>query len=276
MDADQALPVLKQVLAKRGPCTTELRKKAVFLVGQHDTPEAANMLVDVIRNDPEKDVKESAVFWLSQTRDDRAVGILDSILRTSDDADIRDKALFAISQFEGPKARAALRGYADRTDLNEETRAKAIFWLGQSRTDQSDIAFLKGLYQKVQSERLRDAIIQAVSESKNGGGVEWLLGLATDDKMPLESRKKALFWAGENGASITDLTGLYARLTDRDIREQLVFVLSQRNESAATDKLIDIAKNDPDRELRKKAIFWLGQKNDPRVKDLLLDIINKP
>ena len=52
-------------------------------------------------------------------------------------------------------------------------------------------------------------------------------------------------------------------------------MLSERREAAATDKLIDIAKNDKDVEMRKKAIFWLGQKNDPRAKQLLMEIINQ-
>jgi HEAT repeat protein len=53
----------------------------------------------------------------------------------------------------------------------------------------------------------------------------------------------------------------------------VIFVLSQRGESAATDKLIDIARHDPDVELRKKAIFWLGQRDDPRVRQLLEEMI---
>ena len=60
------------------------------------------------------------------------------------------------------------------------------------------------------------------------------------------------------------------------MREQVIFVLSQRSSSpAAVDKLLDIAKNDKDPELRKKAIFWLGQSRDPRVQQFLIDLINK-
>jgi len=59
------------------------------------------------------------------------------------------------------------------------------------------------------------------------------------------------------------------------MREQLIFVLSQRGDKPAADKLFDIAKSDPDRELRKKALFWLGQMNDPRVADLLQQILEQ-
>jgi HEAT repeat protein len=57
------------------------------------------------------------------------------------------------------------------------------------------------------------------------------------------------------------------------MREQVIFVLSQRGDKAAADKLFEIAKSDPDKELRKKALFWLGQMDDPRVAEVLQDIL---
>jgi hypothetical protein len=55
----------------------------------------------------------------------------------------------------------------------------------------------------------------------------------------------------------------------------MIFVLSQRDDSAAVDGLIDIARSDSDHSLRKKAFFWLGQKDDPRVVQLLTSILEK-
>ena len=63
---------------------------------------------------------------------------------------------------------------------------------------------------------------------------------------------------------MADLASLYATMDDREMREQLIFVYSQRDEPAAVDKLLDIAARGPDAELRKKALFWLGQSEDPR------------
>ena len=59
------------------------------------------------------------------------------------------------------------------------------------------------------------------------------------------------------------------------MKEQLIFVYSQRREPAAVDKLLEIAQKETDRDLRKKALFWLGQSNDPRVMKFLEDIINR-
>jgi HEAT repeat protein len=64
-------------------------------------------------------------------------------------------------------------------------------------------------------------------------------------------------------------------VADRQMRERLISVYRQRKEPEATDKLIDIAKNDTDYNLRRQAINALTQKNDPRAMKLLLEIIDK-
>jgi hypothetical protein len=62
---------------------------------------------------------------------------------------------------------------------------------------------------------------------------------------------------------------------EREMKEQLIFVYSQRREPRAVDKLMEIARTEQDRDLRKKAVFWLSQSRDPRVADFLLGIIDQ-
>ena len=107
------------------------------------------------------------------------------------------------------------------------------------------------------------------------GNDKWLIDIARNTRENIELRKKALFWAGQGAASSEQLISLYSTLPDSEMREQLIFVYSQRHEPAMMDKMLDIAKNDKDPELRKKAIFWLGQSRDPRVQQFLLDLINR-
>ena len=276
MDADQALPVLRKVLARRDACSEPLRRKAVFIVAQKESDESANILLGVVRNDPSIEVRRQAVFWLGQVPGDRSVSLLDSILRSTTDEDLQDKAIFALSQHEGTRAREILRNLITKPGVPEETKSRAIFALGNFRGKSDDFTYLRDLFPTVGSDRLREQIIQSVAQSgdKNPDNRRWLLGLAADPKQSIELRKKALFWAGQNGISIADVSAMYGRLTDRELKEQVIFVLSQRNEREATDKLIDIAKHDPDIELRKKAVFWLGQRDDPRVRQLLEEMIN--
>ncbi|MFL5514885.1 MAG: HEAT repeat domain-containing protein, partial [Gemmatimonadales bacterium] len=249
--------------------------KAVFLIAQQGAEGTEEILLDAARTDPDHEVREQAVFWLSQVNTDRAVSALDSILRTSKDRALQEKAVFALSQQGSPRAQQALRGYAERADLPAETREKVIFWIGQSGGAENE-AFLRALYGRLKEEGLRNRILFSISQAGGPENGRWLLGIARDGSQPLELRKQALFWAGQGGASMTDLAGLYTTMTDRPMREQLIFVYSQRDEPAAVDKLLDIAKRDPDPELRKKALFWLGQSGDPRAAKALQDIIEQP
>ncbi|MGZ8398402.1 MAG: HEAT repeat domain-containing protein [Gemmatimonadales bacterium] len=89
-------------------------------------------------------------------------------------------------------------------------------------------------------------------------------------------RKQALFWAGQAGVPIGELTGFYATVADQAMRAQLVFVYSQRSEPAALEKLIEITRRDPNPELPKRALFWLGQSEDPGAVAALQEIIEQP
>ncbi len=275
MDAENAVPILKRVLAKRDACSAALRRKAVFLISQKRSDETENTLLDVAQHDPDSEVRQQAVFWLSQVPTERAVSMLDSILRTTTDEELQDKAIFALSQQHSPRAGAILRAYAERADAPTEARQKAIFWLGQQRSPEN-AAFLRGLFAKLTDEELKDKVIFSLSQMGGAENLRWLMDIAMNEREDIEVRKKALFWAGQsNGTDLTQLTGLYDRMQNHEMKEQLIFVYSQRHEAAALDKLIDIARHETDRELRKKALFWIGQSHDPRAARFLEEIINQ-
>ena len=274
MDAERAIPVLKQVLARRDACAAPLRRKAVFIVSQKRGPETERILLDAVRGDPDEEVRHQAVFWLGQVHSERAVAALDSILKNADDVELRDKALFAITQQRGEQASAVLRRVIEDESQPQDIREKAIFWLGQQRSTEN-AQYLRQMFDRTQSQELREKIMFSLGQMRGEGNDQWLIGVATDRKYSIETRKQALFNAGQNRAAIADLVALWSKLDDTEVKEQLIFVLHDRREQAAVDKLIDIAKNEKDVELRKKAIFWLGQSRDPRVQQLLVDIINQ-
>jgi len=273
MDATNALPILKKVLAKRDGCSAGLRRKAVFIVSQKRGGETEDILLDVARNDPDSEVRQQAVFWLSQVGSDRAVTALDSILRSATDPELQDKAIFALSQINNARAAQILRDYATNERASDEAREKAIFWLGQQHSPEN-AAFLRGLYAKLTREDLKEKVIFSLSQMGGADNGRWLMDIALNEREPVEMRKKALFWAGQTGGNLEQLTGLYDRMQNQEMKEQLIFVYSQRHEAAALDQLIRIAKTEQNKELRKKAIFWLGQSHDPRAAQVLLEIIN--
>ena len=275
MDDARARPILRRVLARRDAGSVCLRRKAVFLIAQEDAEGTEDILLETARSDPDQEVREQAVFWLSQVGTERAVGALDSILRSSKDPALQEKAVFALSQHDSPRAMQALRTYAERPDLSENLREKAIFWIGQSGGKDNE-AFLRTLYGRLKEPELRNKVLFSVSQAGGAENLRWLIGVARDNAQPMELRKQALFWAGQGDAPIADLATLYSSTTPRELREQVIFVYSQRDDSGAVDRLLEIARRDPDTELRKKALFWLGQSSDPRAAKALQDIIEQP
>lgn len=274
MDSQEALPVLRKVLARRDACSEALRNKAVFIVAQKEGDESADMLIDVARSDPSSEVRQSAVFWLGQVSGDRSVSLLDSILLTTKDEDLQDKAIFALSQHGGEHAGKILRDLVSQPNVSQDEKSRLIFALGHYRGNAEDFAYLRQVYPTLHNEELQEQVIQSMAQSDDPSNTRWVLGIAQDAHEDVEVRKKALFWAGQGGVPIADLAGLYGQMTDDALKEQVIFALSQRDEREATDKLIDIARHDPNIELRKKAIFWLGQRDDPRIRQLLEDLIN--
>ena len=276
MDSDRALPLLKKVLERRDTCAYVLRRKAVFLVSQKGGEEAADILMQTAKNDPDRETREQAVFWLGQTGSDRAVTLLDDVLKNSNDKEIKDKALFALSQHRSARAGQILRDFAERSSEDAELREQAIFWLGQKRSEEN-ANYLKGLYSRVRTDALKDKIIFSLSQQRGFGNAEWIMNIALDPKESIEMRKQALFWAGQNGGASTEsFAALYDKMTDFEMKDQLIFVLSQRGrDGKALEKLMDIARTDRDKELKNKAIFWLGQSRDPRAVKFLEDLISK-
>ncbi|MFN8574656.1 MAG: HEAT repeat domain-containing protein [Gemmatimonadaceae bacterium] len=275
MDSERALPILERVLARRDACSVALRRKAIFLVSQKGNSRAADILLNVAKTDPDKEVRGQALFWLGQTRDDRAVGMLEDVLKSSDDKELQDKAIFGLSQHHSERAQTVLRNIALNESMGEETREQAIFWLGQQQGG-VNASFLRELYDRVKSDKLKEKIIFSASQQRSTENASWLLSVAQNDKEDIELRKNALFWAGQSKMiSFAELGTMYAKLNDREMKEQVIFVLSQRRDGEAVDKLLDIAKNEKDRDLRKKAIFWLSQSKDPRIVKFLEDLISK-
>lgn len=277
MDAERAVPILEKVLKRRDACSVRLRRKAVFIVSQQRRSGVEDVLLEAVKSDPDRNVREQSVFWLGQVGTDRAVQVLDQLVRsnstTAEDVSLKRKAIFAISQLKGESVPDKLANYAADASLGIEAQGEALQWLGQR---DGGAAQVKKIWPKLTSPALKEKALFAYSQARDGGGAKWLLEVASDDKEPPETRRKALFWAGQSRyVDIDDLSAFYTKSADRELKQQFAFVLSQRREPAAIDRLMDIAKNDADKEVRKKAIFWLSQSRDPRVAKFLEDLISK-
>jgi HEAT repeat protein len=275
MNAEAAVPILERTLARRDECSRGLRKKAVFLIAQKRATGVVDVLLKVAKEDPAPEVREDAVFWLSNVRDPRVVDVLAEMANNANDPAIQEKAIFALSNTRSERASQILRDIAQREGASKNAREQAIFWLG-NRRDTSSTAFLRGLYARLTDQDLKERVLFSVANQRATDSGAWLVGIAMNERESLELRKKALFWAGNQRAvSLTEVAALYDRVSEKEMKEQIIFVLSQNKAEAAVDKLMDIARRDTDRDMRSKAIFWLVQSRDPRVLKFLEELINR-
>ena len=273
MDAERAMPLLKKVMARRDKCSELLRRRAVFLVSQKRTDDAADILVDAARNDPDQEVREQAVYYLGRVPGEKSLAFLRDVATKPGNTEVRKRAVYALSTIKAPEARTALREVAASRDTDREVRADAIYRLGASGSAE-DLAYLRDLYPRLDSRELKERVLHAVSRQR--GSEEWLFGIATNTNEPVELRKQAVYQAGNRKeVPLDQLFGLYDRVTEREMKEQLIYTYSRRTEPAAVDRMIAIARNEKDKELRKTAVYWLARTKDPRAAAFLQELIDK-
>jgi HEAT repeat protein len=188
--------------------------------------------------------------------------------------DLRSRAVFWIGTYEDPAAARALRELAADTDLDEDVRGAAIIALGRDEMTDDDVAWLRELYPRL-SSKLRDNVFLAVSRSESPRASRWLATVTTDANESVHTREQAMFWLGQGRGPTSDLVRLYDRLGEPSLRTHYTFVLSQRHDREALDKLIDVAQHDSDKSVRHQALFWLGQSKDPRALAFIRDLVTR-
>ncbi|HET6702488.1 MAG TPA: HEAT repeat domain-containing protein, partial [Gemmatimonadaceae bacterium] len=229
MDAESALPIIRQVLQKRDECSVALREKAVFLLSQKRSSDTEAILLDVLNNDPSRSVREKAVFWMGQVRTEAAAEALETIATSSPDMELREKAIHALHEHNSPRAAALLRRLAESAQTPESVREKAIFWIGQRRS-QENADFLRSLFAKLdKSERnddVRKRILFSLSQMRGFENDRWLLAIALDEANSADLRGHALWTAGQAGIAGSELVTVYDRLSDTEVKEKLIWVMS--------------------------------------------------
>jgi HEAT repeat protein len=272
-------------LARTTTLSRETRRRAVHWAGALGDASMVAPLTELARANgsdrntsaddvgPGNGLEGAAVGALSMIPDDAGIPALMTLARDGSTT-VRKAAVFWLGQRDDERGRALVRTVAGDERETDAVRGAAIFALGQGESaTPADQKFLESLFDRLSSEKLKERVLFSVSQRESSDGTRWLLDKARDERQPMEVRRKAIFWAGQGHASVTDISSVYASARDERLKEHVVFVLSQRREDEATTKLISIAQEDPDREMRKKALFWLAQKDDPRVTKLITDMV---
>ena len=289
-DAGDVIPQLVS-LARDGSRRQETRRQAIQWMGLLGDGKVVPTLVafaraggagptgDDIDEDDEapgnKGLATAAMAALSLLDNGAGVPSLIDLARNGT-LGVRRSAAFWLGQSGDPRALATLHGVIENAREDERVRADAIFSLAHGDGKRAnEFAYLRNIYPRLTSEKLKDAILQGMGDDRSAGSV-WLIERARDSRESLSIRKNALFWAGQRELTPTkDLVAFYRGATEPELREQGLLVLSQRQDDAALNELLRIAREDSDKRMRARALFWLGQKDDPRVTKLISDRLSR-
>lgn len=277
MDAEQAMPILKKVLARREPCTQRLRRQAVWLVASRRQPEAAEILLNVAKTDPDKEVREQAVFWMANVPTEEATTMLIDLAKKGDDIDMRKRAVYALSRSKSPRAAATLREIVLDPSTDADLRGDALTWYmgGPGRTSDDAFTFLKDVYGRADDTRFKQRVLQIIASRRTDESRAFLVDIAQNPKESMEIRRSAIWTLQGAGVTNAQLAQIYDRGTDVEVRKQVIGVLGGLKDNAGVDKLLDIARNEKNVELRKQAITTLSRTKDPRALALMQEIIAK-
>jgi len=274
-DPDAAMPFLQRYLETRDACTAELRRSAIYLLANRGTEANTNLIVQLAKSDTVRSVRMRAIEVLSRMPGDAAITALQQFMSDPDEG-IQQAAVRSLMRSDNPKARAAMRmSLIDKQSAPERQRVEAIRSFDRDNTSPDDAAYLRNLFNRSgESDRIKDAIIQAIGNVPNDENMKFLLDVAKNQNESSSIRNSALRRVtSRQNLSTDELIKLYDATDNRGMRNSLVDALAQRPEPAALDKLLNIIKYSTDIDVRTNAINELLHKNDKAITQKVLDLI---
>lgn len=272
-DPETGRQMAVKILTNKDECSVPLRRNAVMLVGNKHDDAAANTLIPVAKSDPSPGVRMAALDYLIRVQTDAAVNAVIELARANDDQQIQRAAVRALAQSTNARARAEVRTIVENNTADEALRTSVIDGLDRDRMTIEDATWLRSLYAKTTSARIKDRIVTAVSRAGGDANNQWLLALVRNDDEALDARTTALQHVGRT-MDLATLNKVYDASSQRPIREAVIDLLSERKEPEALDKIVDIARNGTDVEMRRHAINILSRSKDPRASRLLLQLVD--
>ena len=280
-DVDAMAPLLS--VARNDRHTIRTRRQAIQWLGLLGDASTVPTLVSFTKgaSDSTDDSRDgeslagTATSALSML--DGAVGIPALMqLARNGSISVRKNAVFWLGQNGDPRGLKVIHTVIEDAKEDERVRKHAIFSLGNSDdVSAAESEYLRSMFGRLETDGLKESVLQAMANGRSENGA-WLLARAKDAHESLKVRKSALFWAGQRETTSTaDIVSAYHGMDDRAMQDQAIFVMSQRDDDAAFNALVKIARDDPDSKMRGKALFWLAQKHDPRATKLIGELVLK-
>lgn len=259
-DPDRALPLLEKVL--NGTSTPKEKSKALFVISQSGSPQSREILGRIARGQSNPDLQRKAVEYLGIFGGAEARKTLADVYASTSDVSVK-RAILRSYMIGGDREHlfAAAKGEKD-----ESLRREAIRQLGLVH----GINELEQLYQTETSTDVRREILQAFFLA---GDSSKLLQSAQSEKDPdlrrAAIRNLGLVHSDDSGKA---LQSIYAKETDRGVREEVLNAFFLQNNASA---LVAIARTEKDPELKRTAVQKLSLMHSKEGTDYLMELLQK-
>lgn len=205
-------------------------------------------------------------YWITAVRPtDSIVWLVSFATKPEEDhGHLADSAVAAIAFHGDPEADRALESFVSPAQP-ESLRGRASFWLGNAR-GKAGYNLLRRMLQEDPSERVRDKVVFALTQSKEPEALDTLIEAARTDRSS-HVRGQALFWLAQKAGKKAEaaITAAIENDPETDIKKRAVFALTQLPKDDGVPLLIQVARTNKNPAVRKQAMFWLGQSKDPRA-----------
>lgn len=111
--------------------TADREGQLLAALSLHEHPRVVPALIDLARHDPATEVRRHALFWLGQKAGAKAIGELRHAIDEDPNDDVKQHAVFAISQLPRERSVPLLIDLA-KTHKSRKVRERAMFWLAQT------------------------------------------------------------------------------------------------------------------------------------------------
>ena len=101
------------------------------VVAMHDHPRVVPELIRLARHDASEDIRKHALFWLGQRAGEKAAGELRRAIDEDPNDEVKQHAVFAISQLPKERSVPILINLV-KTHKSPKIRKRAMFWLAQT------------------------------------------------------------------------------------------------------------------------------------------------
>lgn len=173
-----------------------LADQALSTLALHAVPTAERALVELAASAQPIELRRPAIFWLGQKGSEGAVRELSAMLDGEPVADLREHLVFSLSQTDQPTATRRIRRAAEH-DTVPEVRGQAWFWLAQSGAPEAAEWIRRAIATDPDAE-VRQQAVFALSQLPDAQATDELLRVLRETKDG-DLQRQALFWLAESG-----------------------------------------------------------------------------